>query len=604
MIWKLSPQAHPRYLLPFVLGGWLLAGVFVTLRQVPRWLRGSLLAAVLVMSLLGLRAYLTDPRYARSDVRAAAAYIREHAQSGDGVLLPHTDWSLAQYDLGAARPVMLPSPADDGAVAAQVAAQVAARLSTVLVPGRRVYTLDYARNALDPRGQVRGMLESAGYLALRRDFHGVFVQRFDVYTTTRALDAGSRSLPACVAETSLCLRAAVYQPDPEGGAALPVTLAWEGGPAPSRYAVGFRIYADQGALVAGADSLLLDTHSRPTELWGAKSVATYHLIPLPPGLAPRSYRVEVGVYDVASPDAPLSLVPQHGTPRPALPLGAITPILAPALEHSAYGLPDGPDAPSADWGSGLQLTGAALDRASLHPGQKVFVMLNWRWGKSLPDDVPLLRLIQDGRVLAEVPVLVDLPAMTEGRPVLEYFALIVPPDAVNGPAAVCLSSDSQTVVLGEVTLKVGAHTFVVPPVAYPLEARAGDAATLLGYDVVQGDALPPDAALHSDLPFTLTLVWRAGEGAKDADLTVFTHLVGAEGSIVAQHDGKPAVLARPTTGWLPGEIIVDRHVLTWQQAYMGPAVLRVGLYDAATGIRVVWDHGLDAFELPTPLQIE
>ena len=41
VIWRLSPQAHPRYLLPFVLGGWLVAATLISARTMPRWFRAA-----------------------------------------------------------------------------------------------------------------------------------------------------------------------------------------------------------------------------------------------------------------------------------------------------------------------------------------------------------------------------------------------------------------------------------------------------------------------------------------------------------------------------------------------------------------------------------
>ena len=102
VIWSLSPQAHPRYLLPFALSGWLLLGCLIGGPWSGRWLQGLLLATTLVMAILGLRAYFQDPVYARSNVRGVAQYLRDHAEDGDVVFLPHTDWSLPQYVLGKA----------------------------------------------------------------------------------------------------------------------------------------------------------------------------------------------------------------------------------------------------------------------------------------------------------------------------------------------------------------------------------------------------------------------------------------------------------------------------------------------------------------------
>jgi hypothetical protein len=68
---------------------------------------------------------------------------------------------------------------------------------------------------------------------------------------------------------------------------------------------------------------------------------------------------------------------------------------------------------------------------------------------------------------------------------------------------------------------------------------------------------------------------------------VFAHMLDAESHIVAQHDGLPAGWSRPTSGWLPGEIIVDAHELDLKaDVPPGEYALEVGLYDAETKVRL------------------
>jgi hypothetical protein len=78
----------------------------------------------------------------------------------------------------------------------------------------------------------------------------------------------------------------------------------------------------------------------------------------------------------------------------------------------------------------------------------------------------------------------------------------------------------------------------------------------------------------------------------DHDLHVFVHLVNENGDIVAQADGQPADWTRPTTGWAPGEYIIDRHTLTVPGGLaLDDHALRVGLYDPDTGQRLPVEGG-------------
>ena len=80
---------------------------------------------------------------------------------------------------------------------------------------------------------------------------------------------------------------------------------------------------------------------------------------------------------------------------------------------------------------------------------------------------------------------------------------------------------------------------------------------------------------------------------------VFVHLLSEDGRIVAQADGLPAGWTRPTTGWLPGEFIIDRHTIAL------PTTLPSGNYTLTTGLylpnasRLQQPNGQDNIPLTT-----
>jgi len=107
----------------------------------------------------------------------------------------------------------------------------------------------------------------------------------------------------------------------------------------------------------------------------------------------------------------------------------------------------------------------------------------------------------------------------------------------------------------------------------------GDQIELTGYD------LPVKAWQPGDI-VPVTLFWQAAQ-AVPADYSVFLHLIGPDGQIVAQTDSGPAGGSRPTSGWQPGETIVDRHGLLLPAAVApGEYQLRLGLYLPSTGERL------------------
>jgi len=592
-IWALSPQSHPRYLYAFVVGGWMTAALVVArpvrsrgwLRCAGYALRLGLLAAVLVTSVLGLRAYAVEPRYARSDVRAVAAFLRDQSGPGDVVVVPATDWSLEQYEVGSARIVMAPEASAWEGALGPFAAQVGA--------APMVYVMDYGRDAVDPRDALRAALTSSGVLVERHAFQGVTLEAYALAETLRqpAMRPVERT---CAADEGLCLEAASYAARPVSGAALPVALRWVGVTPGVRFGVALRLYAPSGALVAAVAEPLIDAGLAPTDGWaGDGAVTSYHIVPLPVGLLPVGYRLEIGLYDTAVPDRTIVLNATSGAPLPALRLGEVTPLLEPWRDTSAYGLSDLAPVVGVETAPGLWLDAVSIDRAAASPGETLFVSTLWRASAASEDVVGAEVALEQGDVvLGSVPLRVADSSVPAGRPLLHSVALTVPANAEDGEARVVVRVAGRSLTVGGVTLAAVGHLFTAPPADYRLNVRAGDVATLVGF------TLDPDTTVVAGAPLTLTLQWEAGPAAAGADLKAFVHLA-VDDEIVAQHDAVPANWSRPTTGWIPGEIVIDEHGLAWKSGdTSGSARLLIGLYDGVTGQRVVWEDGSDATVLP------
>jgi hypothetical protein len=163
-------------------------------------------------------------------------------------------------------------------------------------------------------------------------------------------------------------------------------------------------------------------------------------------------------------------------------------------------------------------------------------------------------------------------------------------------ANVILRVGDRQVELGQVKIREEEHIFTPPPMEHELGVRFGDVAELLGYDL-EG----PEVA--SDEEVSITLYWRALEGADGRPYAVFTHILAGDGHLVGQHDGPPAGGRRPAPSWVPDEIIVDQHEMTFREPYAGPGRIEIGLYDPATLERVPTANGQTFVILPTELQI-
>ncbi|MBI3958455.1 MAG: hypothetical protein HY328_06570 [Chloroflexi bacterium] len=90
------------------------------------------------------------------------------------------------------------------------------------------------------------------------------------------------------------------------------------------------------------------------------------------------------------------------------------------------------------------------------------------------------------------------------------------------------------------------------------------------------------------------------------DYRVFVHLLDASGTKLAQRDGQPVLWLRPTSGWQPGERIVDRYgLLLPADLPPGEYSVTVGLYDPETGERQPSSAGPGDFAIQLgPVRVE
>jgi hypothetical protein len=101
--------------------------------------------------------------------------------------------------------------------------------------------------------------------------------------------------------------------------------------------------------------------------------------------------------------------------------------------------------------------------------------------------------------------------------------------------------------------------------------------TLLGYDASANGAL------------YLTLYWQLDANEPLAeDYTLFLHLTDEQGLLVREPaDAPPLAGDWPTSAWLPGQPVVDTHLIALPPNLLaGRYNLRLGLYHPATGLRL------------------
>ena len=139
-----------------------------------------------------------------------------------------------------------------------------------------------------------------------------------------------------------------------------------------------------------------------------------------------------------------------------------------------------------------------------------------------------------------------------------------------------------------------------PAIAIPADVTFQNDIRLVGYDVA-----PTTIRAARESPLSVTLYWQAAT-RPDLPSTIFVHLTDRNGTLIAQHDSMPAGSTRPTSCWLPGEVVEDFHTIVIpSDAQPGDYTIRVGLYYLPTLERLpIIDGGEgDIFHLPHTITV-
>ncbi len=380
-------------------------------------------------------------------------------------------------------------------------------------------------------------------------------------------------------------------PPPRSGQPLVVTLYWRAltTPAGDRF-VYLRLVDEQGHVWARADSPPV-MGLWPTTRWQpGMLVEDAYELPIPPGTPPGTYRLEVGLYDPAS-GQPLLASGQPVGQGGGLLLGQVQ-----VEWQSLSNAPDLPQQTDTRLAPNARLIGYDAPPAVATSGDLLPIRLAWRESKTLfsflawPNNFVMFEWRLSAGPVNDQPLsqqLDELPWPIEawGRraTLLSYHAVIVPPSLATGQyELVVMLHDSsvpagQAFSLGRVEVTAPAHQFELPAKALVPAGPAGLAQhiTLAGYQ------LDP-----SDRSLELHLYWQT-EAPVTTRYKVFAQLLTADNALVAQVDNFPAAGQRPTTGWLPGEIITDPHSLPLSpDVPAGVYRLITGLYNPLTGERL------------------
>jgi len=258
-----------------------------------------------------------------------------------------------------------------------------------------------------------------------------------------------------------------------------------------------------------------------------------------------------------------------------------------------------------NFGGEIKLLGYRLDRPYVEPGGTLHVTLYWQAVRR-PTAIyaGFVHLLgPEGGLLSQRDLVAGTwshvtAAWRPGEIVAERYELEVPRDAPPGPWPLEVGlygyhSHERLPVLDaqaaptEVTSVLLSLRPVVrwrmrvepPPCAFGADTQFGQIARLVGYDLEPASAAPGEEV-------RLTLCWQA-LGTASRGYTVFVHVLGPDGRMLAQADAPPCEGRCPTYGWVPEEYLTDRHAFTLPaDAPDGGYQIAVGLYDLTDGERL------------------
>jgi hypothetical protein len=381
-----------------------------------------------------------------------------------------------------------------------------------------------------------------------------------------------------------------------GDETLEIRLYWRDGvPGGPDYRPTIALKDGQGRMWSDPDLRPPRWHRTPppSYLWPPDGYAltAFQLRPLT-GTPPGVYTVTLGVFDMATLDPYAAHDSSSGALGLEIPLGRVR-VTRPRRPLSLEKV--SPQYATEAALGPLQLVGYGLDREEAAPGDPFLLTLFWRAEEALLEDLTArLRLLGPG---GEEVLTLDLPPAHDDFPTSQWQVgdlwrgqqqLRLPAGLESGEhrwrIQLCSTegedcrAEGREVGLGDLRVYAPERLWEAPPQDVETNLRLGDAVTLLGATVEPGThGLEPGTSL------TVTLAWRA-EVEMDVSYRVFLHLLGPGGELVAQSDGEPADWARPTTGWLPGEVVLDERVLTVPAgAELGEYVLQAGMYTLEGG---------------------
>ena len=587
-----TPRYFERTLMLAAPAWWLLLGTGLAWI----WRRSKLVlvgagAGMLLIQTVMLLDFYNVARYRNEDYRPLMAYVHAHS-SPDDVFLASYQWQVGFYHayLSPPRPALHVVPGW-GETWAEDRRRMQIDLDALTDDHPRLWFPAYQALGRLWETQVEAYLNQSAF-PTQVDWK--------LASTKLLLYARGDQLNPVAAPFNFANRLRVEAvevgdaPAEAGRGIVPITLMWRKlDNLGSDHRVALRLTDADGRTWATRDSLPQGGDASFTNLAIGETLIDRHGLAIPAGTPPGDYQLRLSVMDQAS-EQPLDLLDNQDQPQGVEATLTTVQVLAPDTPLPPEALPVQHPSPS-DFDGRVRLLGYSLGAGPFRAGDSLAFSLFWQALTSGDEPLVVFAQLQDemGKPVAlsetppvypsdrwwagtllrdphEIPLPATLPAGT-----YRLAIGLLRPDGSRLP----LDGNNQ-VVLTSIETTQRPHSFSTPSPQHSLDARFGDRARLIGYDLRGGrDAHPGDT-------LTLVLYWQALE-TFDRSYTTFAHIVDANDHIFGQRDQVPGDGALPTTSWVPGEYLTDAYAIPINSdAPPGDYLIEIGFYNPLDGARL------------------